>query len=202
MKRTLIALNPPRRVHDFLMHARVIAARLSEDPRFSPPPPSLVAFEADVAALEAALIASASRASGSANARKACQAKVALGLQILQAYVQSMANASTADDAALLIELAGMSVKNALGPSKQAFVVKRGPTADSAHAYARARRTRASYEWQMSTDGERWVSVPSTVRADAAFHGLEALTLYWFRYRTVTREGTSDWSDAVSFRAG
>ena len=202
MKRTLIALNPPRRVHDFLMHARVIATRLSEDPRFSPPPASLAELTADVAALEAALIASASRASGCAAARKACQARVAMGLKVLQAHVQSMANACPSTEAAVLIELAGMSVKNALGPSKATFVVKPGRTADSAHAYARAAPTRASYDWQWSTDGERWVSIPSTVRADAELRGLEAATLYWFRYRSVTKAGISDWSDAVTYRAG
>ena len=113
-----------------------------------------------------------------------------------------MANACPPAEAAVLIELAGMSVKNAVGPSKATFVVKRGPTAGSAHAYVRAAPTRASYDWQSSIDGERWVSIPSTVRADAEFHGLEAATLYWFRHRRVTKEGISDWSEAVSYRAG
>ena len=85
-----------------------------------------------------------------------------------------------------------MSVKHAVGPSKATFGVKRSRMADSSHAYARAAPARASQDGQSSTDGERWVSTPWIVQADAELPGLEAATLYWFGYRSLTKEGISD----------
>jgi hypothetical protein len=198
MTRIVIALNPPRRMNDFLVYAKAIAARLSEDPIFTPPPPSLAGLEEGLVALESALVASTTRAAGLAVARKACEAQAMQGLQQLQRYVQNMADQAPAAEAAAIIERAGMSVKDVAGPSKATFVVKAGRVTGSAHAYARAAKTRASFDWQLSSDGERWVSIASTVRADATFDELTAGTLYWFRYRTVTKEGTSDWSEPVS----
>ena len=64
----------------------------------------------------------------------------------------------------------------------------------SRHAYARPARTRASFDWQLLRDGERWVSIASTVR----FEGLTAGAFYGLPYRTVTSEGISDWSPPVS----
>jgi hypothetical protein len=46
MKRVRVALNPPRRVHDFLVFAKAVAACLSEDPLLSPPASLLATFSA------------------------------------------------------------------------------------------------------------------------------------------------------------
>jgi hypothetical protein len=198
----MIALNPPRRMHDFLVYAKVVAARLAEDPLFDPPPPSLAEFETDVAALEAATVAAATREVGLPAARRAREIKVMDGFKLLQGYVQSIAVSKPPAEAAAIIERAGMSVKNVAGPSKATFVVKPGRTADSAHAYARAAKTRASYEWQYAIAEEPWLSIAPTVRADAEFHELAAGTTYWFRVRTVTKAGVSDWSEVVTLVAG
>jgi hypothetical protein len=200
MKRTVVALNPPRRMHDFLSFAKFVADRLSHDPLFDPPPPSLPGLEDDIAALESAMVAATTRAAGLAAVRQAREAKVLGGLRQLQDHVQSLANFSpSVEQAAELIARSGMSVKESAGPSKPTFEVKPGRTSGSAHAYARAPKTRTSYDWQYSVDGERWLSIPSTVRADAEFEGLVAGTRYSFRCRTTTRAGVSDWSEVVVF---
>ena len=149
-------------------------------------------LETDVAALEAALVSAATRQVGRAAARRACEAKVLSGLKQLQSYVQSIANSNPSrDEAAAIAKGAGMSVKNAAGPSKATFVVKQGRAPRSARAYARAAKTRASYDWQYSIDGERWLSIATTVRANAEFEDLVLGTRYWFRCRCVTKEGVS-----------
>jgi hypothetical protein len=202
MKRPIIALAPPRRMHDFLMYAKAIAARVAEDPLFQPPPPSLTVLDADLAALEAVLVAGHDRGKGRKAERRAAEAKVQGGLDQLVAFVQSIANGLPPPEAAVVIERSGMNVKDARGPSKGAMVVKRGRTPDAAHVYAKAAKTRASYEWQRSDDGERWVSFAITHQADAATDGLVAGTLYWFRLRTSTKDGVSDWTEPVAYRAG
>ncbi len=202
MKRTLVALNPPRRMHDFLVYAKVIAERLTEDPVFNPPPSFLPDLKADIAALEAALVSATTREIGLAAARRACEAKVMAEIRQVQSYVQWLAGStSSPDEAAGIAVRAGLRVKNTAGPSKATFAVKPGRTPGSARAYARAAKTRASYEWQYSSDGVHWLSVPTTVRADAHIEGLVAGAQYWFRCRSVTKDGVSDWSEVVVCRA-
>jgi hypothetical protein len=66
------------------------------------------------------------------------------------------------------------------------------------HLFARAAKGRASYDWQCSKGEERWLFGPRTVRADVKLYGLVRGAVYVFRYRTVTKEGVSDWSQIVS----
>ena len=76
------------------------------------------------------------------------------------------------------------------------------PPPETAHLVARAAKTRASYNWQQSSDGVIWVDLPRTVRADAEVTGLAAGVRYSLRYRTLTKEAVGDWSDVVSVLVG
>jgi hypothetical protein len=200
MKRIRVALNAPRRVHDFVAFARAIAACLSGDPLFSPPPSPLAKLEADVVALEAALAAVLTRRVGAAAERKARQTDVLATLQVLQAYVQTLANTRTPNEAAMVAKRAGMAVKDARGPSRAALMVKPGRASGSAHAFVPAAKTRAGYEWQLARDGGDWVSLPFTVRADVDLDGLDPGTLVWVRARSVSAKGPSNWLTPVRFR--
>ena len=91
-----------------------------------------------------------------------------------------------------------MSVKNTRGPSKPTFEAKQLPVSGAVHLFARAAKGRASYDWQYSKGEEPWLFGPRTVRADVKLHGLARGAVYFFRYRTVTKEGVSDWSEVVS----
>jgi hypothetical protein len=200
MKRIRVALNPPRRVHDFLVFAKVVAARLSEDPLFSPPASQLATLQAEVVAFEAALAALLTRRLGAAAERKARQSDVLAALQVLRAYVQTLADTLPANEAPMVAERAGMDVKDAKGPKRAVLTVKPGRASGSAHAYVPAAKTRAGYEWQVARDGGDWVSLPFTMRADVELAGLEPGTLVRVRARSVTAGGPSDWLGPVSFR--
>jgi hypothetical protein len=197
MKRPLVARNAPRSKNDFTVYAEVVAMRLSDEPLFDPRPPTLDAFKADVATLASAVVAAATRQAGLAAAWRARAAAVSQGLSVLHSYVQGLASAKPPEEAAEVIVRAGFSVKNARGPSKRAFAVKPGRTPGSVRAYAKAAASRASYDWQTSKDGTTWVSIASTTRADATFEGLLAGRPAWFRCRSLTKDGASDWSDAL-----
>jgi hypothetical protein len=202
MKRIRVALNPPRRVHDFLVFARVVAARLSEDPLFSPPASQLAKLASDIALLEAALVAVVTRRVGAAAERKARQADVHTSLLVLQAYVQSLADSRTSDEAAMVAARAGMGVKDAKGPGRAALAVKPGRAAGSLHAYVKAAKTRAGYEWQLRYEGEEWKPLPFTLRADVELHGLLPGTVAWVRARAVTADGPSAWLAPVRVLVG
>jgi hypothetical protein len=202
MKRTLSALNLPRRVTGVLVYAKVVLARMTEDPLFGPPSALLSTLEADIAAFEAAVVSVVSRRMGSGAGRKQCQSKVLHDLQQLQTYVQSLAQGLSPNEAAAVIARAGMNVKDARGPSKPLLRVNPGPLASTAHVYARAVKTRASYEFQYAFEGGTWVSLAPTVRSDALLEGLVAGLLYSVRVRMATKAGLSDFSEPVPFRAG
>ena len=105
-------------------------------------------------------------------------------------------------DAAAAIERAGMSVKNAKGPSKLPLEVTKGPVPGSLRVRARAAKTRVSYDWQYSLEGVSWIEFQCTVGAHAKLTGLVPGIPVFARHRTVSRIGVSDWSDALSFLVG
>jgi len=85
---------------------------------------------------------------------------------------------------------------------KSGFIVKQGNVSGTARRIARAEGTRASYERQCSLDGELSLSLESTLQASQDVPGLVPGQAYFFRYRSLTRAGTGDWSQVVSLRVG
>jgi hypothetical protein len=199
MKRLVVAVNMPRRIHDFIHQAEFIASCLANDPIYAGATPPLATFEAHVAALHQAAQNVYTRALGSVEARRAALVTVQTDLQALCTFVQQLAGASP-DTGPAIIENAGMSLKNATGPVKSGFVVKQGKVSGTARLIARAETTRASYEWQYSLDGELWVSLESTMQASQDVPALVPGKMYFFRYRSLTKAGTGDWSQVVSLR--
>jgi hypothetical protein len=198
MRRAHVALNPPRRVGDFLVFAKVIGARLGEDPLFSPPASLLASLQSGIGALEAAVVAGGTRRIGAAAERSARQEDVHATLRALRVYVQTLADAGTAEEAAMIAARAGMSLKDAKGPRRPALTLKAGRVSGSLHAVAKAATSRAGYEWQVRREGEEWTTLPVTMRADAELHGLVPGTLMWVRARALTADGPSDWLAPVS----
>lgn len=66
---------------------------------------------------------------------------------------------------------------------------------------ARALRRPVQYRWQMSTDQQAWTDLPESFNASTTVEGLTAATIYYFRLRTLTKKGASDWSAPVSIIA-
>ena len=59
--------------------------------------------------------------------------------------------------------------------------------------------TRASYDWEYSTDGGKtWVAMPSTLQSKTSMTGLASGTTVQFRSCPVTKAGQGDWSAPVS----
>jgi hypothetical protein len=198
MKRIIAVLNEPRTIHEYVVYAQFVVERVAADPIFVSPRPPIAVLRADVAALRAATVAGLTRTAGTRAARLALAALVHGELTTLKCYVQEVADEHPREEAPSIIARAGLSVKNARGPSKAWFEVKQLPLSGAVHVWARAEKGRASYDWQYSKDQQQWLFGPRTVRADVKLYGLVRGTVYFFRYRTVTREGVSDWSQVVS----
>jgi hypothetical protein len=197
MKRLIVAMNMPRRIHDFIYQAEFIANCLANDPIYAAATPPPATFEAHLTLLQQAAQNVYTRALGSVEARRAALATVQNDLHALCTFVQQLAEASPEAGPAIIAD-AGMSIKNATGPVRSGFVVKQGRVSGTARLIARAEGTRASYEWQYSLDEETWLSLEPTMHASQDVPGLVPGKVYFFRYRSLTKAGVGAFRQVVS----
>ena len=197
--RATVSLNIPAKIADVLLYANNIAQRLTGNPNFPTPTPTVAALTAAINDLHAAETAALSRAKGTATVRNDKRAVLVSLLQQLDGYVQSVADA-TPENGAAIIESAGLPVRKIPAPAKRAFAVKPGALSGQAKVTAVSAGPRSSYEWQYSTDGGKtWVLAPATTQGKTTIVGLPAGTTVQFRYLAVTpKGGQGDWSPALS----
>jgi hypothetical protein len=196
-RKITVALNFPRTPGQAIFYAKHIAAMMDGNPYFPSPSVPMSTLLAHIAELEAAEVATKTGVHGAAAARDAKLDDVHNDLKQLRTYIETIAN-QHAEDAEAVVASSGMSLKQSAGPSKADFAVQQGKVSGSVRLRVRHPGTVTSVDWQTSSDGEHWVDAPRTVRANADIEGLTPGTRYWFRYRTLTSAGTSDWSDALT----
>ena len=197
--RATISLNLPAKIADLTLYANNIVQKLTNNPSFPTPTPTLAALIAAVSDLHAAETAALSHATGSITVRNDKRTALVSRIQQLRGYVQAIADA-TPENGAAIIESAGLAVRKITARAKRAFDVKPGALSGSAIVTATTAGPRSSYEWQYSADGGKtWVFAPATTQGKTTVTGLSAGTTVQFRYLTVTpKGGQGDWSPAVS----
>ena len=197
--RATISLDVPTKIADVILYANNIVQKLTNNPNIPTPVPTVAALAAAVNDLHAAETAALSRAKGSATVRNDKRTVLVSLLQQLRGTVQSVADA-TPENGAAIIESAGLTVRKIATRGKRAFAARTGALAGSAIVTAATAGPRASYEWQYSTDGGKtWVFAPATTQGKTTVAGLPAGTTVQFRYLAVTpKGGQGDWSPAVS----
>ena len=194
LMRALIVRRPrSRRVADRIAYAKLVAESLKDNPYFPDPIPALARLVVHIAAADAAQVAASTREAGTAATLAAAVRAVEGDLESLHVHVQSVARLDATNGPAIVAS-AGMSLKDARGPSKADFAVKQGRISGSVVLSAGAVARKASYDWQYSTDEETWTSGETTFKAKTTLLGLAAGTRYFFRFRARTPKGLRDWS--------
>jgi hypothetical protein len=186
-----------KNVKQVIAFAKSIATALTGNAALPSPTPSLATLEADIAALDSAEAAVLSRTKGAAEARNVKFFALRTDLVHLLAYVQQVADANPGTAESIITD-AGLSVKKEGSRTKSAIVAAQGTLSGSAKVTAKAVRPRAAYEWQYSIDQKTWTVAPSTVEAKTEIGGLTPATMYFFRFRPVTKAGEGDWSQVAS----
>jgi hypothetical protein len=197
--RAVVTLGIPKKNADVILYATNVVQKITNNANFPTPTPTIAALSAAVNDLHTAETVALSRAKGSATVRNDKRAVLVSLLQQLDGYVQSIADASPENGAAI-IESAGLAVRKITPRGKRAFAAKPGALSGSAVVTAASAGPRASYEWQYSTDGGKtWVFAPATTQGTTKLAGLPTGTTVQFRYLTVTpKGGQGDWSPALS----
>ena len=120
-----------------------------------------------------------------------------LSLDKLKAHVQGIANSDPQHTAAIIFS-AGMRVRKPRTWINMPTKARQGDTSGRVALYAKALPRPVSYRWQMSTDQQTWTDLPETFMTKLIVNGLTPATMYWFRLRTVTKVGPSEWSPPIS----
>jgi hypothetical protein len=160
--------------------------------------PSLAAITQAIGDLQAAEVAALARTKGAVALRNDKRTALVILLKQLRGYIQTVADASTENGAAI-IESAGVAVRKATTRRARTFTAKPGAVSGSVKIIAPTASHRASYEWQYSSDsGKTWVAAPVTLQAKATITGLSPGSTVLFKSRAVTKAGESDWTQPVA----
>jgi hypothetical protein len=197
--RLLATLGLPKPVPAFIVVAQNIEKKMTGNPTFPSPIPTLAAFGTAINDLQAAETLALGRAKGAVALRNEKRTVVVGMIQQLRSYVQSVADLD-GTNAASIITSAGFAFRKTPTRPPRVFHAKPGPVSGTADIVAPSAARRASYEWQYSTDGGKtWVTLPPTLQAKTSIAGLTPGSSAEFKYRAVTKTGAADWSPAVSF---
>jgi hypothetical protein len=198
----IIAVLPesPESVPRYLMACRHIVSRMTGNPSFPAPMPPLAEVSADLDALKASEETARIGGKGMAQARDVALRKAHTKVNLLKAYVQSVANAEP-DRAEAIVLSAGMNVKKPSTRTKLPLKAKHGDAPGRVVLDAKALPKPVFYRWQMSTDQQTWTDLPETFRTKSVVEDLVPATVYSFRLRTVTNNGPSEWSPPITIVA-
>jgi hypothetical protein len=196
--KAIVSLKLPIPVAMLIAFARTIVTKLTGNPYFPSPTPSLAQLTASIDGLVTAETAALGRAKGAVAARNQQKAVLVTELKQLKAYIQSVADAAPAENAVAIIESSGVTVRKTATRTARTFAATAGPVSGTA-ALRTAAAGRASYDWEYSTDGGKtWISAPSTLKAKTTITGLTPTANVQFRFRALTKTGEGDWSQPVA----
>ena len=194
---TFAALKMPTKVPAYIAATRAIIAAATGNPSLPDVRPISSALRAAVDDLAAAERETLTKTTGTATARDATLKPVRDALDKYKSYVQDQANANP-EEAAAIIEGAGLSVRLPSTRRKPWSTAKPGPTSGTAILEVRAPAKRASYERQWSDDGGKtWNDAPVTLQSRTTIHGLPVGKYVLFRFRVATKNGIGDWSEPI-----
>jgi len=183
-----------------IMYAAFIAAVAS----FPSPTITMVAFLALIQAFDAAQDAKSSGTRGLARIRNTKRDLVWSAMETLRAYVQMLADTMQPQQAAVLIESAGLLVAGTGAHPKPILQAKLTTMSGVVHLIANykilvgKKSKNVTFRWAWSSDnGKTWNEVPSTPLADTLIPNLTPMTQYQFRVCVTVSRTTGAWTDPV-----
>jgi hypothetical protein len=183
-----------------IMYAAILAV-IGQFPNL---PITMAAFLALIQPFDTAQQSMKGKPRGLASVRDTKRDAVWTAMQSLRIYVQSLADALPAPEAIALIELAGLLVAGVPVHLKPLLVAKLTTLPGVVHLVANASllvkstSKKVMFNWEWSSDGKVWNTLPSTPLADTQMTGLTAMTTYWFRVSVTISRVNGEWSQPTS----
>lgn len=173
---------------------------------FPSPNPALAVFSNQIAVTDKAQVDANNGGKGAAAARDV-QIGVLMGMMGSELlYVQSVADAGNPDEAISTLHAGGVEIAGYTPYDKPVLSVTQGPTQGSVALTANAtillgknRRRVHFFNWEYTTDGKTFVSMPSTADVKTTLTGLSPLTTVGFRVAvTLAKSPMGPWSQVVN----
>jgi len=197
--RFFAAMHASRSIPGYIKECRVVAGKAKGNPDLPNLPVQMPTAVQHFQDLDDAEQTAHNGPLGAATDRDAKLAVVQSDMDLYKAYAVSVANANPERGPAI-IEGAGFYVVKRIVAAKPALAAKHAKVPGGVRLYAKAKKGRVSYYWQMNAN-QTWTDLPETHVASTDVSGLTPGATYGFRYRTLTKDGLSDWSAAVSIMA-
>ena len=182
-------------------YARSVVEAYANCPQLPNPNPPPAVATAHLDALDKSEKEAHGGGSAAVAACAACRLVVRRDLRYFVAYLQTVLDLMTVADALALIELVNMRARRYTRPNKAELAASPGDTSGAVDLVAKAVAHYATYYWEMSSDQKSWSSLPETTKSFTSVAGLTPGQTYYFRLRTLTRAGKSDYSQVVSLLA-
>jgi energy-converting hydrogenase Eha subunit A len=204
IKRVIAALNIDKlkQIGPFIAKAKLIRQSLKGNTWF-PAPPVPVAdnaqFDNDIKALDAAEITALTRAIGAVQSRDDKKAIVLNDIHLLQAYVQSVADANPKNAQSIIIS-SGLDEKHTGSRNKEAISVKpkKGESGTMAVSVKKVEGTLANL-WEYSADGGvTWIDMDATAQGKTTITGLAPGSKIIVRHRPILRKGKGEWISSAA----
>jgi hypothetical protein len=161
------------------------------------PSPSLVSIQNAIDTLTQLQAAARERTKGATTSRNLAKKALVKLMTLLCAYVQGIANSMPGEEANVILS-AKMIVKIVSVRVPRVFSAIHGAVSGSAELEGPRVSDRKAMLWQWSMDQKIWNDVPPTLKASTTVSSLTPGTLYYFRFRALTKDGLDDWSEVVS----
>ncbi len=181
-----------------LVKARFILSKLTGNPYFPKPKPSLATLQDKITKAENTINTASSHAIGTASPMYAAVRSMEMAFFQSKRMVETVANQDEANGVAI-IESAGMTVK--VYPLRQSpgFSVKADSTPGVVLLRTQAFR-RAAYLYQISSDPSKpdgWKTIITSSVSKSRYKGLTSGTIYYFRTATIFRRVQGPWSQPL-----
>jgi hypothetical protein len=173
--------------------------KVLSDPAYTNVDPPLPEFAADLKAFDDTQTTAVGKGKGTAKQRNAKKQKVKKDLKRVCAYIQGLADkAPSPADAAAVITGALLYVRKTPSRNKPELSAANTGLSGDVLLDAKAVAPDATYFFQYSMNQKDWVSVPEVMKCKTIVSGLTSATVYYFRFRAISRKGRHDWSQVVS----
>jgi len=199
IKRVIVSINMKNllQIGSFIAKAKLIRQSMKGNTWFPTPPVSVLdnaQFDNDIKALDTAETAALTRAIGAAQARDDKKIIVLSDIHLLQAYVQTIADANPKNAETIIIS-SGFDGKHSTTHSKDAIAVKakKGESGTMIVSTKKVEGTIANL-WEYSTDGgTTWKEMDATAQGKTEITGLKPGSSILVRHRPILRKGKGEW---------
>jgi hypothetical protein len=192
----IVVLSFPRTAAGLILLAQTIVQKMTGNAFFPTPSPPLASVSGAIAAYQSAT-ASSKTTKGLKGQRLATRNALLALLRQLRDYVRTICEANPAL-ALEIAESAAMTLKNHVAAVKELISVIQGEPSGTVECRAKAPGIPTNYFWFYSVDQKNWTAVPEAMKATITITGLTPGQVYYFRYYTMNRRGTSNLSQTVS----